>query len=134
MIGGMGMNGITSLWAKTGLGWFLATMLFGMYLGMTQQFGASSPHAHLGLLGWLSSIAFAFLWSRADPDGGKAVAARIHWALHNLGLLVQVSGLWMVIKTSNESYGLVIALGGATIIAATLWLIASIWPLLRPRS
>lgn len=128
------MSAMTSLWAKTGLGWFLATMLFGMYLGMTQQFGASSPHAHLGLLGWLSSIAFAFLWSAADPDGRKLTAARIHWSLHNLGLIIQVSGLWMVIKTGNHSYGMVIALGGATVIAATLWLMVSIWPLLRARS
>ena len=67
------VNPITFLWAKTGLVWFLLTMIFGMYLGLTGQFGASSPHAHLGLLGWLSSIAFAFLWSVADPRASLPV-------------------------------------------------------------
>ena len=127
------MNAMTSLWARTGLLWFLATMSFGMYLGMTQQFGASSPHAHLGLLGWLSSIAFAFLWRVADPEGQLTGRARIHWMIHNLGMVVQVSGLWMVIKTGNGIYGMVIALGGATIILATLWLTFMLWGRLVPR-
>jgi hypothetical protein len=127
------MNAMTSLWARTGLLWFLATMSFGMYLGMTKQFGASSPHAHLGLLGWLSSIAFAFLWHVADPEGRLTGRARIHWAIHNLGMVVQVSGLWMVIKTGNGVYGIVIALGGATIILATLWLTFMLWGRLVPR-
>ena len=127
------MNAMTSLWARTGLLWFLATMIFGMYLGMTQQFGASSPHAHLGLLGWLSSIAFALLWRIADPQGQLTGRARVHWVLHNLGMVVQVSGLWMVIKTGNGVYGLVIASGGATIILATLWLTYLLWGRLVPR-
>lgn len=127
------MNAMTALWARTALLWFLATMCFGMYLGMTQQFGASSPHAHLGLLGWLSSIAFAFLWRIADPQGQMTKRARIHWMLHNLGMVVQVSGLWMVIKTGNGVYGMVIALGGATIILATLWLAVMLWGRLVPR-
>ena len=129
----MRLNATTSLWARTGLVWFLATMAFGMYLGMSHQFGASSPHAHLGLLGWLSSIGFAFLWSIADPEGLIAGRAKLHWAVHNLGMLVQVSGLWMVIRTGNGAYAMMIVLGGLTIILATLFLIVLLWPRLAPR-
>ena len=128
----MRLSAATSLWARTGLVWFLATMAFGLYLGMTHQFGASSPHAHLGLLGWLSSIGFAFLWRIADPEGLDSGRARLHWAVHNLGMIVQVTGLWMVIRTGNGFYGMVIAIGGLTIILATLFLIYLLWPRLRP--
>jgi hypothetical protein len=127
----MTMNPIAALWARTGLIWFLLTMVFGMYLGLSGQFGASSPHAHLGLLGWLSSIAFAFLWSVADRDGELAGRARLHWAAHNLGMVVQVSSLWLVIRTGNPVFGMAIAGGGAIIILATLGLIAMLWPRLR---
>lgn len=127
----MGRNPMTGLWARTGLIWFLLTMIFGMYLGLTGQFGASSPHAHLGLLGWLSSIAFAFLWSAADPEGALARRARLHWAAHNLGMIVQVSSLWLVIRTGNPVFGMSIAVGGAIIILATVWVAAMLWPRLR---
>ena len=127
----MASNPMTGLWARTGLIWFVLTMIFGMYLGLTGQFGASSPHAHLGLLGWLSSVAFAFLWSVADPSGALAARARLHWAAHNLGMIVQVSSLWLVIRTGNPAFGSLIAVGGLILILATLWLISMLWPRLR---
>ncbi|HEV2745843.1 MAG TPA: hypothetical protein VGW34_00920 [Allosphingosinicella sp.] len=128
------MTSATALWAKTGLLWFLATMVFGLYLGLTQQFGASSPHAHLGLLGWLSAAAFAFLHAAADPDGELTGRARLHWGAHNLGMVVQVTSLWMVIRTGDGRYGMLIGIGGLIIILATLGLIAMLWPRLRRRA
>lgn len=129
----MELNKVTGLWARTALVWFVLTMGFGMYLGLTGQFGASSPHAHLGLLGWLSGIAFAFLWLLADPEAQLVRRARIHWALHNIGMIVQVSSLWMVISTGNEFYGRMIGLGGLIILLATLWLGTMLWPRLGRR-
>ena len=118
---------MTSLWARTGLIWFLLTMAFGMYLGLTGQFGASSPHAHLGLLGWLSAFAFAFLHAVADPGGRLLGRGRIHWALHNLGLVVHATSLWLIIQTGDEKYGMFIGLGGLILILANLLLAITFW-------
>lgn len=121
----MAMTPMVSLWARTGLIYFLATMAFGLYLGLTGQFGASSPHAHLGLLGWLSSMAFAFLHSVADPDGQLRGGARIHWVLHNIGVLVHAVALWLTLQ--GRPLGMVIGTGGMIIILATLLFITLIW-------
>ena len=123
----MKLTRMTGLWLRTGLIWFVLTMLFGMYLGMTQQFGASSPHAHLGLLGWLSSAAFALFHAAADPRKELFGRGRAHWAAHNLGLIVQVSSLWLVIRTGNGIFSLFIALGGLTLIVSTLFFGAMVW-------
>jgi hypothetical protein len=123
----MTLNPMTGLWARTGLVWFLLTMLFGMYLGLTGQFGFSSPHAHLGLLGWLSSAAFAFLYA---ATGAPARGARLHWAVHNVGVATMVTALFLTLK-GVERAGLVIPLGGTIVILATLWLVAAMWPRLR---
>jgi hypothetical protein len=128
------LTSITALWARTALIYFLATMAIGLYLGLTGQFQYSSPHAHLGLLGWLSSLGFAFLHTIADPEERLAPKARLHWALHNLGLLIQVTSLWLVIRTGQGFYGMLIGLGGLTIILATLFFTVMIWPRLRVRS
>ena len=121
---------MVSLWARTGLIYFLATMAFGLYLGITGQFGASSPHAHLGLLGWLSSMAFALLHALADPQGRLRGGARAHWILHNVGVLVHASALWLTIQ--GRQLGMFIGIGGIIIIIATLVLVALIWGRLSP--
>ena len=129
----MTMTSIAALWARTGLIYFLVTMAIGLYLGLTGQFQYSSPHAHLGLLGWLSSLGFAFLHSVADPNERLRGKARLHWAIHNVGLLVQVTSLFLVIRTGQSVFGMLIGIGGLTIILATLFFVAIIWPRLRAR-
>lgn len=129
----MTLNAMSGLWARTGIFWFLVTMAFGMYLGITQQFGLSSPHAHLGLLGWLSSIAFAFLYAITDAQGGPTRGPKLHWVAHNVGVVTMVAALFLVLKTGDDSIGAVIGMGGLVVILATLWLAVRMWPRLGGR-
>jgi hypothetical protein len=126
----MTLNRMSALWARTALLWFLATMIFGMYLGMTQQFGMSSPHAHMGLLGWVSSALFAFLWSFAAADDRPRFAP-VHWAVHNAGVATMVVGLYLTLSGRDMSG--MIAGGGLVVLLATLALTAMLWPRLRVR-
>jgi hypothetical protein len=122
---------MSALWARTALLWFIATMIFGLYLGMTQQFGLSSPHAHMGLLGWVSSGLFAFLWSFVAADGLPRLAP-VHWAMHNLGVATMVAALFMTLK--GREMGPAIGLGGLLVLLGTIWLTATLWGRLRVRS
>jgi hypothetical protein len=124
----MKMNIMTSLWARTALVWFLVTLCFGMFMGMTQQFNYAPAHAHLGVLGWLSSAVFALIYgvARAWPEGARA--PRLHWAVHNLGLVVMAGSLFMYLRTSDPSWEPLIAIGGAIIVVAAIWLTAMVWP------
>ena len=126
----MTLNKMSALWARTALLWFIATMIFGLYLGITQQFGMSSPHAHMGLLGWVSSALFAFLWSFAGADDRPRFAP-IHWALHNLGVATMVVALFMTLK--GREVGPLIGLGGLIVLLGTIWLTATLWSRLRVR-
>jgi hypothetical protein len=127
----MTLNRMTSLWARTALCWFLAALCFGLYLGATGQFQYGSSHAHVGLLGWVSSGLFALLYTLV---GGEATrGARLHWAAHNLGTLGMAGGLYLVIRTGNDAFGALIGLCGLLILLATMWLIASFWARLAPR-
>ena len=117
------------LWARTALVWFLATMAFGMYLGITGRFGQTSAHAHLGLLGWLSPLGFALLYSFAAIETA-GLSHRLQWAMFNIGLVVQVTAMWMVLQ-QGAPWGMVIGIGGAIVIVSIAWLIALLWPRLR---
>jgi hypothetical protein len=130
----MKMNGMTSLWARTALIWFLVTIGFGMFMGMTKQFNYAPAHAHLGLLGWLSSGVFALIYAvaREGPEGAKA--PRLHWTAHNLGVVVMGFGLYMWVRTGDDvHWGPIIAIGGTIVVLATIWLTIMMWPRLSAR-
>ena len=127
----MAMNSIARLWARTALVWFLGAIGFGMYIGLSGQFGLASPHAHLGLLGWVSSMLFAFLYSATGEPAPRG--ARIHWIVHNLGVVGLATGMFMIVKTGDQSWGEFIGLSGSLVVLATLWLVAMMWPRLSGR-
>lgn len=128
----MTLNRMTALWARTALLWFIAAMLFGMYLGMTQQFHMSSPHAHMGLLGWVSSALFALLYALCGAEEALPKRARSHWFAHNLGAVTMVVALFLTIRSGgDERIAIFIPLGGAIVIFSAVWLTVMLWPRLR---
>lgn len=130
----MTATSMARLWARTALVWFLLTMSFGMYLGLTGQFGFSSPHAHMGLLGWLSSAAFGFFYSVADAELSERKGPRIHWVTHNIGVVWMVTALFLQLKTGDEAIGPFIGMGGGIVILSTLFLALMVWPRLGHRA
>jgi len=116
------------LWAKSGLVWLLFTLVFGLYLGITQQFGVASPHAHAGLLGGLWAIGFSYLFGRAASDRPIRFALW-QWLLFNIGVAMHVVALWTVIMIAPQ-FGALIGVGGLVITIATIWIIVTVWPII----
>jgi hypothetical protein len=125
----MTLNRMSALWARTALVWFVGATSFGMYLGLTGQFAMSSPHAHAGLLGWVSSGLFAFLY--ALTGGTEAPFARVQWATHNAGALLMVVSLFLALR-GNDAAEPLIGIGGLIVILGIVWLLVTLWPRLRP--
>ena len=128
----MTLNRMAGLWARTALLWFVATILFGMYMGVTHQFHLASPHAHMGLLGWISSALFALLYALTGEDAGGR-GPSIHWAAHNLGVGLMASGMFMTVQFGESGWTALIPAGGSLIVLATLWLAARLWGRLGAR-
>ena len=119
------------LWAKSGLIWLLFGMSFGIYLGITEQFGLSAPHAHAGLLGGVWAIGFSWLFSRFD--GSKRIGHALwQWVTYNLGVAAFVVGFWLVMK-GNPGVAPVGIVGAFTIVLSALWIVITLWPGLRAR-
>src|SRR5688500_4456719 len=118
----MTANPMTGLWARTALVWFLITLGFGMYMGMTHQFHLGPSHAHMGVLGWLSSAVFATIYAvaREGPDGARAPWA--HWALHNIGVAWMTGALFMQLSRPGGGWAALIPFGGLIVIIAAIWL------------
>ncbi len=129
----MRLNPITGLWARTALVWFLITILFGMYMGMTRQFHLGPSHAHMGVLGWLSSAVFATIYAIAKDGPAGSSAPKAHWAVHNLGVAIMTGALYMELREPDGMWSGIIPVGGVIIIAGGLWLTVMMWPRLTSR-
>ena len=119
------MNERALLWARSGLVWLLVTMAAGLHIGLAGEFGAAAHHAHAGLLGGLWAMGFAFLF---DPRGSAlTAAAKVQWALYNLGVATMAVSMFLVIRHS-EAWGSVIGAGALLVIATTAWIAMDAWP------
>ena len=127
-------NPVSGLWARTALVWFLITMGLGLYMGMTHQFQFAPSHAHMGVLGWLSAGVFAIAYGVAAAGPAESKAPRLHWALHNIGVVVMTGALFMELRGPGEGpWGAFIPLGGLLVILAAMWLTIMLWSRLGSR-
>jgi hypothetical protein len=128
--GGMKMriNGMAGLWARTALIWFLITISFGLYMGMTEQFQFGPAHAHIGLLGWLSSAAFAAFYAMAGEGATGAKGPRLQWGVHNVGVAVMTGSLFMQLKAPDTGWAPIIGLGAMIVIVGVVSLTLMLWP------
>jgi hypothetical protein len=121
------LNAMTSLWARTALVWFLATIGLGLVMGMRQLFNYAPVHAHMGVLGWLSAALFAVLYALTRPGADRALAPRLHWAAHNLGVATMTLALFMELTRPGGPWGPLIAVGAVIIVAAAVLFVTMMW-------
>ena len=64
----------------------------------------------------------------------EAKAPRLHWALHNIGVVVMTGALFMELRGPGEGpWGAFIPLGGLLVFLAAMWLTIMLWPRLGAR-
>ncbi len=59
-------------------------VIFGIWMGITQQFQFAPAHAHLNLLGW-ASLALMGVIYRLFPAAARTKLAHWHFWLYNIG-------------------------------------------------
>ena len=127
----MRLNAMTFLWARTALVWFAITVCFGMFMGITQNMDAAPAHAHMGVLGWLSSAVFALIYAIARPWPEGAKAPRLHWAAHTLGVAAMTVSLAIVLRTGDTRYLIGTEAGASVVVLSVLVFVAMTWSRLK---
>jgi hypothetical protein len=83
------------LYILTGFVWLIVGMVFGIYLGITDQLQFANSHAHANLLGFVISVLFGLI-HRNWPALRKSKLALPQFALYEIGTLVLVAGKYNV--------------------------------------
>ena len=78
-----------------GLIWVIVGMVFGAWLGATDQTNYANSHAHANLLGFVTSILFGLLhW--AYPALGRSRLAIWQFGIYQIGVVILVLGKFLV--------------------------------------
>jgi hypothetical protein len=78
-----------------GLGWVVIGMIFGTWLGATNQLNYANSHAHINLLGFVTSVLFGLLFW-AYPAMAKSRLAVPQFLIYEAGVVLLVVGKVLV--------------------------------------
>ena len=102
----------------------VAGMIWGITMGISQDFSASPAHAHLNLLGWVSLFLFG-IYYRLHPSLEVAKTAIVQILVWIIGTIVLAIGIGLA-STGHAIGDLVAAFGSLIVLFAVLlfgWLV-----------
>ncbi len=109
---------ISSLLLRVSVTLLLIGMVFGIVMGIRQDFSLAPAHAHLNLVGFVVMFA-AGLYYRIIPEAAESLLAKTQAALHIVGSVVFPIGIAVtLIKGPGHEAGAII--GSLIVLAATV--------------
>src|SRR3954466_3668437 len=87
---------ISSLMMRTSVVLLIAGMLFGIHMGMQNDFQLAPAHAHLNLIGGVLMFLFG-LFYRLNPAVGATSLAKTQGIFHIIGAIVFPIGIAIVL-------------------------------------
>lgn len=113
------MRGIGLLFFASGVVYVILGMLWGIHMGIAQDFTLAPAHAHLNLVGFVT-MALAGIFYHLTPRAARSLLARVHFALATLGVWMMVPGIALALTGGGE--GLAIAGSLATLAGMLVFL------------
>ena len=116
---------------KVSVVYFVIAVLLGMYMSMAEDYAQSSVHAHLNLLGWVS-LALAGLIYCFFPKAGEHVLAKLHFWLHNIGLVGMMVCVFFIIRGVGgfievlTPISVILVILGVILFAINVWMNVSV--------
>jgi hypothetical protein len=84
-------------WFRVAIVYFVAAVALGIVMGASGDHSLIAVHAHLNLLGWVSTALFALI-GMAHPSITEGRLATAQFWLHNIGVPVMLGALALRVK------------------------------------
>ncbi|UVK57611.1 hypothetical protein DBIPINDM_008229 (plasmid) [Mesorhizobium sp. AR02] len=112
------MPKVSDLFFKTAIVWLILGIGAGLQMAISGDHGAFPAHAHINLLGWVTSAIFGGYYA-LNPAKAARKIAMIHYGLYNLGLVVMLPALYLMLQ-GNTALEPIVAVGSLIVAAAVL--------------
>ncbi|MCX8278776.1 hypothetical protein OSJ77_01060 [Phyllobacterium sp. 0TCS1.6C] len=90
----------------------------GLYMGITGNHAPFPAHAHLNLLGWVSSAIFAIYYA-LNPAKAAGVLPKAHFFVFTTGLIIMIPALYFM-NLGNAALEPLVGIGSIIVFAGIL--------------
>ncbi|RVC73772.1 hypothetical protein EN745_31765 [Mesorhizobium sp. M4A.F.Ca.ET.022.05.2.1] len=115
------MPRVSELFFKTAIVFLMLGVAAGLEMAISGDHGAFPAHAHINLLGWVTSALFGGYYALNPAKAARRIAM-IHYGLYTLGLVIMMPALYLMLH-GNPALEPVVA-GGSLIVAAAILIFA----------
>lgn len=109
------MPRIAHYFFKTAILFLIAGIALGIEMAISQDHNAFPAHAHINLLGWVTSSIFGTYYA-LNPAKAQRKLAMVHYVVYTLGLLVMLPALYL--KSAHNLDGMEPFLGIGSLLVA----------------
>ncbi|ANT51011.1 hypothetical protein [Mesorhizobium amorphae] len=113
------MPRVSELFFKTAIVFLIVGIAVGLHMAISQDHAAFPAHAHINLLGWVTSAIFGGYYALNPAKAARRIAM-IHFGLYTLGLVVMLPALYLMLAKGNTAIEPVVATGSMIVAAAVL--------------
>ena len=95
------MPRVSAAFFALGVACVLIGMVFGMWMGSTQDFSTAPAHAHLNLIGWATSALYGTFYALTR----ETLSPRLAWtqfAVSAIGILIMIPSLFLLLLNGND--------------------------------
>ena len=124
------MPTLSRVYFQTAILFLLAGIAVGLQMAITHDHIAMPAHAHVNLLGWVSSAIFGIYYA-LNPDQAGRRLAWLQYGAYTIGLIIMLPALYFMML-GNQALEPVVAIG-SLITAAAILLFAVILFMPDPR-
>ncbi|MEK1888130.1 MAG: hypothetical protein AAAB35_11280 [Phyllobacterium sp.] len=119
------MPNISQLFFRSAVIWLLIGVSAGLQMGMSGNHTAIAAHAHINLLGWVTSAIFGGYYALNPLKATKRLAF-VHYGVYMLGLIVMLPSLYFMERGNMQleplvGIGSIITFLGILIFAVVLF-------------
>ena len=103
------MPGISRFYFAMAITYLMIGIGVGLHMSISQDHGAAGAHAHINLLGWVTSAVFGGYYA-LNPQKAEGWLSRTQCILYSLGLVVMLPALYMML-TGQPGFEPAVAIG-----------------------
>ncbi len=102
-------------WVKISVLYFILGIAFGLYMHFTVELQWGATHAHINVVGWLSTGLTGVIYS-VFPSAGNSSLGKLHFWTYNIGLPILLAGMMAIYLSPPRWLLEILVVGGGGLV------------------